>query len=190
MSRKGIQSPALLVRSVLCHANSAWPAQPRQSSALQLTIPGARNGGPRLHQLSTSVAVTPGGRPARSHGQHGEHQVRRSAWESTPARRGPLKPRPAGGGGGATPPPAASCGRVPLWPAAPLCRALHKPSGIFLLLSPSFRRSVYVRVRPLNDAERERGAAWRVEGNSVFQVLARARLGLESMRANQLRAVV
>ena len=33
-----------------------------------------------------------------------------------------------------------------------------------------FCRSVYVRVRPLNDAERERGAAWRVEGNSVFQV--------------------
>lgn len=29
---------------------------------------------------------------------------------------------------------------------------------------------MYVRVRPLNDAERERGAAWRVEGNSVFQV--------------------
>lgn len=30
--------------------------------------------------------------------------------------------------------------------------------------------SVYVRVRPLNDQERERGQAWRVENNSVFQV--------------------
>jgi hypothetical protein len=29
---------------------------------------------------------------------------------------------------------------------------------------------VYVRVRPLNEAERERGAAWRVEGNAVVQV--------------------
>lgn len=29
---------------------------------------------------------------------------------------------------------------------------------------------MYVRVRPLNDAERERGAAWRVEGNGILQV--------------------
>lgn len=29
---------------------------------------------------------------------------------------------------------------------------------------------MYVRVRPLNDAERERGTAWRVEGNGLFQV--------------------
>lgn len=27
-----------------------------------------------------------------------------------------------------------------------------------------------MRVRPLNDAERERGAAWRVEGNGILQV--------------------
>lgn len=27
-----------------------------------------------------------------------------------------------------------------------------------------------MRVRPLNDAERERGAAWRVEGNSLHSV--------------------
>ena len=36
---------------------------------------------------------------------------------------------------------------------------------------------MYVRVRPLNDAERERGQAWKVEGNGVFQVRAAARLG-------------
>lgn len=30
--------------------------------------------------------------------------------------------------------------------------------------------SVHVRVRPLNDAELERGKAWRVEANSIFQV--------------------
>lgn len=29
---------------------------------------------------------------------------------------------------------------------------------------------MYVRVRPLNDAERERGAAWRVESNGILQV--------------------
>lgn len=34
-------------------------------------------------------------------------------------------------------------------------------------------RSVYVRVRPLNDAERTSGTAWRVEGNGVFQVRLR-----------------
>ena len=29
---------------------------------------------------------------------------------------------------------------------------------------------MHVRVRPLNDAEKERGNAWRVEGNSLFHV--------------------
>ena len=30
--------------------------------------------------------------------------------------------------------------------------------------------SVHVRVRPLNDLERDKGKAWRVEGNSIWQV--------------------
>ena len=35
---------------------------------------------------------------------------------------------------------------------------------------PTAACSVYVRVRPLNEAERERGAAWRVEANGMAQV--------------------
>lgn len=47
--------------------------------------------------------------------------------------------------------------------AGPAIRGLHKYiSGVL--------RSVYVRVRPLNEAEAKGGAAWRVEGNAVFQV--------------------
>ena len=30
--------------------------------------------------------------------------------------------------------------------------------------------SVHVRVRPLNDLERDKGVAWRVESNGIFQV--------------------
>lgn len=52
---------------------------------------------------------------------------------------------------------------------------------------PLHRRSVYVRVRPLNDAERERGAAWRVEGNGVYQV--RQCQGALPCQADQIQAI-
>lgn len=66
-----------------------------------------------------------------------------------------------------------TCRRLPL-PLAdrPFRESACRNAGLMACLmprSPSLR-SVYVRVRPLNEAEARGGAAWRVEGNAVFQV--------------------
>jgi hypothetical protein len=54
---------------------------------------------------------------------------------------------------------------LPLQPASADAARRRHPR-----LPPPAACSVYVRVRPLNEAERERGAAWRVEANGMAQV--------------------